>query len=92
MFHNLVCVASVYRRGSWNSGLGLGFDARAEKTFSVSLTPAFEEAEVAQMLAKLVPWVEKWLVKVKADLVNDVVVTVYAVEPSDAPTLDGSAA
>jgi len=90
--HDLVCVASVFPRGNWCAAIGTGYDPRAEKRFAVALPPAFEEVDVGQLLAVLVPRVEKWLVKVKADLVRDIVVTVYAVEQSDGTPLVPSAA
>lgn len=88
--YELICVASIFRRRMWRGQVGLAPVPRMEQRFCCRLSDDFEGAAVSRALARLVPDVEAWLTASNADLVNDVVVTVYSIEVADAPVLDDS--
>lgn len=81
--YELVCVASVYRRGDWSSSGDREWKPRAERRFALAVESAFGEPDVPRTVRVLINDVEVWLTRVEADLMNEVVVTVYSLEPID---------
>jgi len=89
---DLVCLASVYHKPKKMSLEWAEQPPRAEKRFALALPGEGLPGSTAAALMLLVPRVERWLVSVRADLANDVVVTVYALERNDGTPLDDCAA
>lgn len=80
MWWELVVVSSVFRRPCCAVPGDDGPPLVAEEKFSVAVRRPNDKEEMARAMAKVTAQAERFLVRVKADLVVHNVVTVYALE------------
>jgi len=76
----LSLVVSVYDRTAWNLGLPSNARAKAEKCFLADVPAAYDQQDLAIAMRQVMRMAHKWMDKVKPDLIDDVVLTVYSLE------------
>lgn len=85
-------MVSVFRRRAYEVPGVVGPQVRAEVVLREPVGGIGEPADVSRAVSRVCSEGERWLEQVGADLLRDIVVTVYSLEFSDDASLDGGAA
>ena len=86
--YELVVVVSVFKRWMWGRCRKSAPRPRAERRFVTVLPEEYTPIQVSKALSEALPRMEQWLRDVGADLVRDMVVTVYSIEDASCEALD----